>query len=161
MAQMATGNPDEALDIVQDSMLKLVQKYSDRPESDWGALFYRIVQSRITDWYRRQSVRNRVMGWIGFDASDEDSAADPLSGFADPAGRCPEQLLHNDQAIDKLQDAIQVLPLRQRQAFLLRCWEGLDVAQTASAMKCSDGSVKTHYHRALKSLRNQLSENWP
>ena len=154
MAQLATGSPDDALDIVQDAMLKLVQKYSDKPEEDWGALLHRIVQSRITDWYRRQSVRNRIISWIGIDETEGNTAANRQA----PS---PEHVLHNEQAIDSLQQAIQQLPLRQRQTFLLRCWEGLDVQQTARAMQCSAGSVKTHYHRALNSLRGQLGDNWP
>jgi RNA polymerase sigma-70 factor (ECF subfamily) len=158
MAQLATGNPDEALDIVQDAMLKLVEKYGDRSEAELGPLFHCIMQSRIRDWYRRSSVRNRFRSWLG--SHDGDDEEDPLQLLADPAGRTPEELLAARGGIEALDVALRELPLRQQQVFLLRAWEGLDVRETATAMKCAEGSVKTHYSRALAKLRQKLGDHW-
>lgn len=157
MAQIATNNPDDALDLVQDAMFKLVEKYRDRSEPEWGPLFYRILQSRINDWHRRNTVRRRIMGWL---ISSEDDGEDPLERVEDKSQRSPEQLLQIDSSMDKLQQALRALPLRQQQAFLLRVWEGLDVRETALAMACAEGSVKSHYSRAVHTLRQQLGEHW-
>lgn len=155
MAQLATGNTEDALDIVQDAMIKLVQKYSNRSSSEWGPLFHRIVQRQITDWYRKNSVKNRVMTW--FSAGNED----PLDTIEDTAARTPDKYIQSDEAIEILQLALQQLSMRQRQVFLLRCWQGLNTKETAQAVGCSEGSVKTHYHRALEKLQTQLGEAWP
>jgi len=160
MAELATGNRDDALDLVQDAMLGLVRKYGDRSQEEWGALFYRILQSRIRDWYRRGRVRKRLFGWLAHSADTED-AGDPLQVAADPVDNDPAGTLGNRIAIEQLEQALGQLPLRQQQAFLLRSWEGLDTAATALAMGCSEGSVKTHYSRAVHCLRAQLEEHWP
>ena len=157
-ALIATRNADEAFDIVQDAMLKLVEKYGDRPETELGPLFHCILQSRIRDWYRRSKVRNRLRSWLG--SNDPEGSEDPLQLVPDPLGRSPEQLATTAGGISALEIALHQLPLRQRQAFLLRAWEGLDVRQTAQAMQCAEGSVKTHYSRALAALRNKLGEHW-
>ncbi len=158
IAQIATGNSEDALDLVQDAMFKLVEKYSDRSEQEWTPLFYRILNSRINDWYRRNSVRNRHRSWLS--NTDEDGE-DPIQTAPDPYGRSPDEQSVTDESMDKLQIALEGLPARQQQAFLLRAWEGLDVRQTATAMECAEGSVKTHYSRAIHSLRAQLGEYWP
>lgn len=160
MAEFATGNRDDALDLVQDAMLGLVKKYSDRNADEWGALFYRILQSRIRDWYRRGRVRNRLFGWLTRQAGRDDDA-DPVQDVADPVAADPAATVGGRIAIERLEQALQRLPLRQQQAFLLRSWEGLDTAATACAMGCSEGSVKTHYSRAVHSLRAQLEDHWP
>lgn len=157
MAQIATGNTDDALDIVQDAMMTLVRKYSEKTEAEWGALFQTILQSRIRDGYRRSSVRNRLRSWLH---QDEDDDADPMDELPDQHGKNPEQRLHLDDAAEALNAALHELPLRQQQAFLLRNWEGLDVAQTAQAMGCTEGTVKTHYSRAVHSLRTTLEDHW-
>lgn len=159
MARLATSNADEALDLVQDAMLDFVKRYTARPESEWRMLFYRILQSRITDWYRRSSVRNRFRHW--FAADDNDEAEDPLENIADPAAPDPADVVLRRFTAEAVEGAVRKLPLRQRQAFLFRAWEGLDVAQTASAMGCSEGSVKTHYSRAVHALRGMLEEFRP
>ena len=158
MARLATGNADDAHDIVQEAMLTLVRSYANRGEQEWGPLFHTILQSRITDWHRREKVRNRFRVWFG--KRNEEDEDDPLQNIAD--GRSPNPLgqLQDKQAMAALESAIHKLPARQQQAFLLRVWEGLDVAQTASAMKCSEGSVKTHYSRAVHALREKLEEHW-
>ncbi len=158
IAQIGTGNVEDALDLVQEAMFKLVEKYADRPENEWTPLFYRILNSRISDWHRRNKVRNRYRSWLG--GIDEDGE-DPIQTAPDPHPRTPESESQADESMEKLQEALNGLPLRQQQAFLLRAWEGLDVKQTAAAMSCAEGSVKTHYSRAIHSLRDQLGEHWP
>lgn len=157
MAEIATGNQDEALDILQDAMFKLAEKYSDRDAKEWGPLFTTILQSRIRDWYRRNKVRNRFRSWF---SNKDDEQDDPIQQAEDEKARTPEQLLQADRRVDELDRAIRKLPLRQQQAFLLRTWEGYSVDETASVMKCSAGSVKTHYSRAVHALREKLDEHW-
>ncbi|MFK7864770.1 MAG: RNA polymerase sigma factor [Pseudohongiellaceae bacterium] len=157
IAQIATGNSEDALDIVQDSMFKLVEKYSDKPEQEWAPLFYRILNSRIHDLYRRTGVRNRYRGWLG--GSDQEQE-DPIQSAPDPRDTNPESVSQTNQSMEKLESALSELPPRQQQAFLLRAWEGLNVRQTAVAMDCAEGSVKTHYSRAVHSLRESLGEYW-
>jgi RNA polymerase sigma-70 factor (ECF subfamily) len=160
MAQVATGNNEEALDLVQDAMFKLVQRYADRDGSEWGPLFHCILQSRIRDWYRRTRVRNRWREWFGKPRHDDNDVQDLLETVADPQA-APDEELKRKRACTALDEALRTLPLRQQQAFLLRAWEELDVAQTAAAMKCSEGSVKTHFFRAVRALRKQLGDHWP
>lgn len=158
IAQIATGNPEDALDLVQDAMFKLVEKYSDKTESEWTPLFYRILTSRINDWYRRSGVRNRHRTFL---YADEHSNEDPIQTAPDQFGKRPDKDSETDESMMKLQQALEQLPPRQQQAFLLRAWEGLDVKQTAAAMSCAEGSVKTHYSRAIHTLRDALGEHWP
>jgi RNA polymerase sigma-70 factor (ECF subfamily) len=153
MALFAVGNRDDALDIVQEAMLKLVQRYRHRPAAEWPPLFYRILQSRMRDHLRRERIRRRWRIWFG--GSDE-QAADPLESLPAPVDADPAIQAQDEGILRAIEAAVQALPLRQQQAFLLRAWEGLDVADTARAMDCSEGSVKTHYARALQSLRRQL-----
>ncbi len=155
MSEIATGNREDALDLVQDAMFKLVDKYSNRGPDDWGPLFYRILQSRIRDWHRRNAVRRRIMGFLQSGRDGDDPAA-TVERYPDAEGRQPEMQTHTDQLMARLEPALHALPLRQQQVFLLRLWEGLDVKQTARAMGCSEGSVKTHYWRALRALRTRL-----
>ena len=156
IAEIAVRDRDEALDLVQDAMIKLARKYADKDAGEWPPLFYRILQNGIRDWHRRQSVRNRVMVWFGRGNSDDEY--DPVASAPDPIGRAPEQELSNDEAMETLEAAVHALPTRQREAFMLRTFEGLDVAGTAVAMGCSEGSVKTHYSRAIHSLRDTLGD---
>lgn len=160
LAQIATGHDEDAHDLVQESMLKLVERYGRRNEAEWGPLFHRILQSKIRDWYRRTKVRNRWRVWFGRD-EDADEGEDPLESIADVSAPSAEHQLKTKHAAAALEEALHMLPLRQQQAFLLRAWEELDVAQTAAAMKCSEGSVKTHYFRAVQTLRKRLGDHWP
>jgi RNA polymerase sigma-70 factor (ECF subfamily) len=158
MAQFATRSTEDALDIVQEAMLTLAGKYAGRPEEEWKALFHTILQNRIRDWYRRKTVRARWRVWLGRWGSREEEEEDPLADVADPDAPSPaEELIRKDE-MAAVEQALKALPLRQQQAFLLRAWEGLDVEQTAAAMKCSEGSVKTHYSRAVHTLRELLKE---
>lgn len=159
IAEIGVRNRDEALDLVQDAMIKLVSKYADRSSDEWTPLFYRILQNGVRDWHRRQAVRNKVMVWFGRGSADGEDY-DPIAAAPDPAGRAPDQELSNSQAMDTLDGAVHALPTRQREAFMLRTFEGLDVAGTAVAMGCSEGSVKTHYSRAVHTLREALGEHW-
>ena len=158
IAEINIRDRDEALDLVQDAMIKLARNYADRPASEWTPLFYRILQNRIRDWQRRQAVRNRVMVWFG--KGNEDQDYDPVAAAPDLAGRAPDKELQTREAMQSLEAAIAELPARQREAFMLRMFEGLDVAGTAVAMGCGEGSVKTHYSRAVHSLRETLGEHW-
>jgi RNA polymerase sigma-70 factor, ECF subfamily len=162
VARYAVRDTDDALDIVQDAMIRLAKGYADRPSSEWPALFYRILQNRIRDHQRRKTVRNRVMSWMGHgpSASPADDPPDPVDIAADPARDAdPAQRLMLTDAGEALERAITALPRRQQEAFLLRAWEGLDVQETAKAMGCSQGSVKTHYSRAVHALRLHLGEH--
>ncbi len=158
-AEIAVRDRDEALDLVQDAMIKLARNYAEQPEDEWTPLFYRILQNGIRDWYRRQAVRNRVMVWFGRGATADDDY-DPVAQAPDPAGRSPDEQAQTAEAMEQLESVVGKLPARQREAFMLRTFEGLDVAGTAVAMGCSQGSVKTHYSRAVHSLRDALGEHW-
>ena len=162
IAQLALRNPDDALDAVQDAMFQLVKSYSLRPPAEWTPLFYRILQSRIRDTQRRRMVRNRVVTFFGGQRGEgEDDAPDPIVSAVDLTAVDPANQVAHDEAMDALEKATQALPARQREAFLLRILEGLDVCETAKAMGCSEGSVKTHLSRAIHSLRLTLGEHWP
>lgn len=158
IAEIGVRNRDDALDLVQEAMIKLAQSYADREPSEWTPLFYRILQNGVRDHHRRQSVRNRVLGWFGRAPTDEEP--DPLQAAPDPAGRTPEESLQASSAMEELERGLAALPARQREAFMLRALEGLDVRTTAKAMKVSEGSVKTHYSRAVHALRDTLGDHW-
>jgi len=158
MAELATHDREEALDLVQDAMLAFASRYGNRPREEWPPLFHRILQNRIRDWHRRRQSRGRWWGRFGRPGRDDDEEADPIQQAPDPRARLPEEALMDEATMERLLEAVERLPLRQQQAFLLRVWEGLDVADTARAMGCSAGSVKTHLSRALGNLREQLQE---
>jgi RNA polymerase sigma-70 factor (ECF subfamily) len=155
---MAVGHDQDALDVVQDAMMKLAQNYSNRDSTEWPPLFHRILQSKIRDWYRRSAIRSRWRGWLpAMRAGDApDDQPDPMMTAPDVHAVDPADAVATRREMAQLEQAVASLPRRQQQAFLLRTWEGLDVADTARAMGCSEGSVKTHYSRALQSLRNQI-----
>lgn len=157
MTVMRIGDADEALDIVQDAMIRLARHYSNRSSDEWPPLFYRILQNRTRDYFRRQAVKRRV---IGFFSRDEDAHEDQLANAPGPASDDPLNELERGSAMEALQSALGKLPARQCEAFTLRNFEGLDVKETAAAMGCSDGSVKTHYSRAVARLREILGDDW-
>lgn len=156
MAHIATSNVDDALDIVQDAMLVLASKYATRSKEEWPPLFHRILQNKIRDHYRRQKVRNVFQNWFGSD--EEGVEEDPIQFIADDKVHDPIRKISGEQEMADLESALQTLPARQQQTFLLRAWEGLDVKQTAAAMGITTGSVKTHYSRALQTLKKQLGK---
>ena len=159
IAEISVRDRDEALDLVQDAMIKLARKYADRSSDEWTPLFYRILQNGVRDWHRRQLVRNRVMVWFRRPGV-EDNDYDVVASAPDPKGRTPDEQLQSQEAMQCLEVAVGELPARQREAFMLRTFEGLSVAGTATSMGCSEGSVKTHYSRAVHSLRESLGEHW-
>lgn len=155
MAQFTTRNRDDALDIVQDTMMRLVTKYANKPAEQWTPLFYRILNNRILDFHRRNTTQSRWRSWLS-NHSDEDDF-DPIQNEpTEDMG--PIDMADLSESVAHVNAAIQLLSPRQRQAFLLRAWEGMDVAETASVMKCSQGSVKTHYSRAIHFLREHLQQ---
>jgi len=142
---------------VQDAMLQLARAYADRPVEEWKPLFYRILENRIRDMQRRRTVRGRVISWLPFRGEDDDEEPDPIAHAQSPEPQ-PVKRLELEEAVGALEKALGGLTHRQRQAFLLRTLEGLDVSETAVAMGCSEGSVKTHYFRAVQALRAQLGD---
>lgn len=157
IADLAIRDADEALDLVQDAMIKLVRRYADRPEEEWRPLFYKILHNRIRDWHRRRAVRSKVMSLF---SPVTEEGYDLIAEAPDPVDRDPQKQLQRDDALDALGAALKVLPARQREAFVLRNLEEMSVAETAMAMGCSEGSVKTHYSRAVHKLRETLGAYW-
>ena len=160
IAQAALRHEDDALDAVQDAMLQLARAYSNRPAEEWKPLFYRILENRIRDMQRRRTVRGRVISWLPFRGNDEDDEEQDPIAQAPSFNPQPPRELEIAETMGALEKALEALPRRQQQVFMLRTLEGLDVAETATAMGCSEGSVKTHYFRALQSLRAQLGDFW-
>ncbi len=156
MARFATRNRDEALDLVQEAMFQFVRRYSNRPAEEWNVLFYRVLRSRITDWHRRTAVRRRVLAWLG--RPEDEEQEDFLQALPDTQNPNPSDQVLREEERGALEKAIRALPLRQQQAFLLRAWEEMDLKQTAFIMGCSEGSVKTHYSRAVHALRGVFEE---
>lgn len=158
MAEFATREREDALDLVQDAMLQFVRSYRDRPAPEWAPLFYRVLENRILDWHRTRRARGRW--WVRLLPNDTDDD-DPLEAFPARDSDGPLHALQRERSMSRLESALEALPLRQQQVFLLRIWEGLDVADTARAMGVGEGSVKTHLSRALTRLRSELGEEWP
>ena len=159
MAEFATRNRDDALDIVQDAMFSLCEKYAERPQDEWASLFFRILERRILDWHRRNTVRRKLFGW-GKSVTDMDNPTDSIeSGSAlNTYTASSEDQVITEDTLEELTKALEALPLRQQQVFLLRIWEGLNVRDTAAARRCSQGSVKTHLSRATARLRAALGD---
>ena len=156
----AVRNEETALDIVQDSMMKLAEKYGDRPAEEFPMLFQRIIQNTIRDHYRRSKVRSLWTTLLSAFSSDDEVTHDPRETL-EVESVCytpdtPEAHLQQSQVLDIIEKEINSLPPRQREAFLMRYWEDMDVAETASAMGCSEGSVKTHCSRATHALATAL-----
>ncbi len=158
-AAYAVRDDDGALDIVQDAMIKLAEKYGDRPAAELPLLFQRILQNTVHDYFRRQKVRNTWVSVFSSLNNGDDEDFDPLE-MLDAAGQggleSNETRLEREQVLAQIDAEIQKLPARQREAFLMRYWEDMDVAETAAAMGCSEGSVKTHCSRATHALAAAL-----
>ena len=154
MAELALGHREDAMDAVQDTMIKLLQ-YHDKPAAEWSPLFWSILRRQLTDKHRRNAVKRRVMQFFG--KSDEQDE-DPIEALPDH-NEDPLRRLTDDSSWNALGKAVRALPARQRECFLLRELQGLSVLETAAVMGCSDGSVKTHLSRAMSALRIHL-EDW-
>jgi len=155
----AVRDDHAALDIVQDAMLKLADKYASKPVEEYPMLFQRILQNTMRDYWRRQKVRNLWTTLFSSFGQSEDEDYDPLETIeVESADSNPADQLERSQIMALIEKALAKLPLRQREAFVLRYWEELDVAETASVMGCSEGSVKTHCSRAVSALSRLLEQ---
>jgi RNA polymerase sigma-70 factor (ECF subfamily) len=149
----AVRDDHAALDIVQDAMMKLAEKYASKPIEEYPLLFQRILQNTMRDYWRRQKVRNLWTSLFSSLGSQEDEDYDPLETIeVETQEGDPAEQLERSQVMRLIEKALAKLPARQREAFVLRYWEELDVAETASVMGCSEGSVKTHCSRAVSAL---------
>jgi len=167
MARYGVRDHEQALDIVQDSMLRLVENYANRPPTEWPALFFTILHNRIRDTHRSGWLRDgsrRVVSLFGFGRPGDDDEFDPLE-----SGPLALQAAHHDRPDERLEAArlraaieraLTRLPERQRQVYLLRECQELSVRETAQALGCSEGAVKQHHFRAMQALRNLLAEIW-
>jgi RNA polymerase sigma-70 factor (ECF subfamily) len=157
----SVGNIEDTHDIVQESMYKLVQKYAVKSPAEWKPLLYRIMSSKVTDFHRRRAIREKFIFQTPARVPEEEDylqsqALDAITGDSE----APLRSLERELRVDKLIQSIRELSLRQQQAFMLRCWEGMSTKDTAIAMGCSEGSVKTHYSRAMIQLREQLEDHY-
>jgi RNA polymerase sigma-70 factor (ECF subfamily) len=158
----AVRDEEAALDIVQDAMLRLAEKYGHLPVGELPLLFHRIVQNAIRDWFRRQKVRSLWTTLLSSlspgrgDDEDQDPLETLLPGEGSKLQESPAEQLEQAQVLEIIDQEIARLPERQRQAFIMRYWEELDVAETAQVMGCSEGSVKTHCSRAAHALADAL-----
>ncbi|UTA49568.1 sigma-70 family RNA polymerase sigma factor [Simiduia sp. 21SJ11W-1] len=153
IARAAVGSHDDALDIVQDTMLSLCKNYSAKPESELAPLFFRMLNNRIMDHFRQVKSRSQ---WL-----QEADPARPEPDAQDGSAAEGLRALLSERQLAAVSEALAQLPARQQEAFLWRSWEGQSTAQTAAHMGCTEGSVKTHYSRALTSMRQALSGLWP
>lgn len=162
IARHYTGDEDEALDLVQDAMLRFVRRYAATSSEQWRPLFFSVLRNRLHDWHRRTRVRRRVLVWWpgGRSAADDTVVETSVDLFPGPATETPDRQVQSSAALAALETALATLPARQREVFLLRSLDGMDVADTARAMGVSVGSVKTHYHRAVQRLRVLLGDHW-
>lgn len=150
---------DAALDAVQDSMWRLVERYADRTAAEWPALFFTILRNRTTDT-KRWRLAQRLRGLLGGSRSANGEDEDLWLKIPAPAQEMPEAERTAAEQRAALERALATLPTRQRQVFLLREWQGMTTAETAQTLGCSEGSVKQHHFRALRALRDKLSEVW-
>jgi RNA polymerase sigma-70 factor (ECF subfamily) len=161
-AAYAVRKDESALDIVQDAMIKLAEKYGDKPLAELPMLFQRILQNTILDYFRREKVRNTwitLFGGLGRREEDDDDF-DILASYEAEEGSAAAESsadqVERAETLRLIDEEIQKLPTRQREAFLMRYWQDMDVAETAEAMGCSEGSVKTHCSRATHALAKAL-----
>lgn len=157
----AVRDDEAALDIVQDSMIRLAERYADRPAAELPLLFQRIMSNATMDWFRRQKVRNAVLrNFSDFEGNEESDDFDLLASLQSVEGALGAEsaadAVAREQMLHLIETEIMELPTRQREAFLLRYWEEFDVAETAEVMGCSEGSVKTHCSRAVQALARAL-----
>ncbi|MEI6025170.1 MAG: RNA polymerase sigma factor [Betaproteobacteria bacterium] len=158
----AVRDDESALDIVQDAMIRLAERYADRPSEEWPMLFQRILSNATMDWFRRQKVKNAVViSMEDLESAEDDAGFDLLEYLASQDERSGTESAadsaYRSQVMAIIESEISELPARQREAFLLRYWEDMDVSETAQTMGCSEGSVKTHCSRAVHALARALN----
>ena len=162
MIQIATGGSDDALDILQDSMMAFVRNYSKKNELEWKPLFYKVVQNKIRDWFRKEKLKRLFFACVpGRRSHDSENLHNPIESVRDKKVIDPLTGIKTSQAMERLHDVLNQLPRRQQQVFLLRAWEGLSTKEAAMAMNCTEGTVKTHYFRAVNKLKHELEGTWP
>ena len=147
---------EESRDIVQDAMISLATKYANRPSIELPPLFYRILFNKIKDWHRKNTIRRKVISFFNFSGDDGDEI-DMIESFGNES-LSPVKVKQSEELATIIQDGLEKLPDRQKEAFILRNFEGMSVKDTSIAMRCSEGSVKTHYFRAMKKLKSILDE---
>ena len=155
MENATQGHNGIAMDLVQEAFISLHKSYADKSTDEWYPLFYTILNNKLQDWRRKEA--RRASPFSLFRKVDLDSDEDEVMDIVDESTPNPLHFLAQDVTVEEIQEAIGRLPVRQQQAFMLRAWEGFDTQTTASIMNCSEGSVKTHYHRAIQGLRATLS----
>ncbi|ANF82173.1 RNA polymerase sigma factor [Acinetobacter sp. NCu2D-2] len=156
MMESATqGQQGIAMDLVQEAFISLHKSYADKSTEEWYPLFYTILNHKLQDWRRKEARRAQPFSFFRKVQLDDDS--DELDHVIDESTPSPLEFLHQAVTAEEIQAAIASLPQRQQQAFMLRAWEGFDTQTTAQIMQCSEGSVKTHYHRAIQGLRQALA----
>ena len=156
MENACQGQQDVAMDLVQEAFISLHQHYAHKSLQEWYPLFYTILNNKLTDWRRKETRRQQRFGWLRLNPLADEDDEQELQ-IADQQQIEPSEFLSQEVTQEEIQMAIQALPVRQQQAFMLRAWEGFDIATTAQIMGCSEGSVKTHYHRAIQSLKTTLA----
>jgi len=152
MAKLSTLNNEDALDLVQDAMAKLIEKYTHKPIGELKALFYTILSSKLKDWHRKRVFRSQFHVLLG----QVEEAGNPIELLANDFAQTPEDWLSDNRQMAEVLSALSQLSEKQRQVILFRSWQGFSVEQTAQIMNCSQGSIKTHLHRANQALQNHL-----
>ena len=155
MENATQGHNGIAMDLVQEAFISLYKSYAEKSTEEWYPLFYTILNNKLQDWRRKEA--RRASPFSLFRKIDLDSNEEEVMEIVDESTPNPLHFLDQDVTVEEIQEAISRLPVRQQQAFMLRAWEGFDTQTTASIMNCSEGSVKTHYHRAIQGLRTTLS----
>ena len=155
MENATQGQQGIAMDLVQEAFISLHKSYSEKSTEEWYPLFYTILNNKLQDWRRKEARRSQPFSFFKKVSLDEDDLE--IQDVIDEATPSPLEFLDQAVTIEEIQAAIRQLPVRQQQAFMLRAWEGFDTQTTAQIMNCSEGSVKTHYHRATQSLKTILA----
>lgn len=156
MMESATqGQHGIAMDLVQEAFISLHKSYAEKSTEEWYPLFYTILNNKLQDWHRKEARRNQPFSFFKKVSLDDDEVE--FDNLVDESTPSPLEYLDQAVTAEEIQEAIAKLPMRQQQAFMLRAWEGFDTQTTAQIMNCTEGSVKTHYHRAIQGLRASLA----
>ncbi|HAB42829.1 MAG TPA: RNA polymerase sigma factor [Acinetobacter sp.] len=156
MMESATqGQQGIAMDLVQEAFISLHKSYAEKSTEEWYPLFYTILNNKLQDWRRKEARRNQPFSFFKKVSLDDDEVE--FDNLVDESTPSPLEFLDQAVTAEEIQEAIAKLPVRQQQAFMLRAWEGFDTQTTAQIMNCTEGSVKTHYHRAIQGLRASLA----